>query len=226
MNQFIPYFLGQTEAPEPRATRAQKVSRTNDIENVGQDARHLTFFEMLGNFSFADYFKREAVAWGHELVTEGYGIDPDRLWVTVYEDDDEAVDAWVEGVGIPVGRLVRRGKFDEHGDSLNYWWTHAAGPAGPCSEIFVDRGPKYGPEGGPDVDEDRFMEIWNHVFIQERVDDHDVVQEELPAKNIDTGSSLERVVTVLQGLDNVFETDLFRPLIEVGESLSGRKHGE
>src|SRR5881409_1637888 len=133
MNQFIPYFLGQTEAPYPRATTAQKVMRTNDIENVGQDARHLTFFEMLGNFSFGDYFKKEAIRWAHELITEGYGIDHDRLWVTIYESDDEAAALWTEEAGVAPERLVRRGKLDQHGEPGNFWWMHAAGPCGPCS---------------------------------------------------------------------------------------------
>ncbi|HEY6652359.1 MAG TPA: alanine--tRNA ligase, partial [Actinomycetota bacterium] len=226
MNQFIPYFLGQAEPPYPRAVTSQKVMRTNDIENVGRDARHLTFFEMLGNFSFADYFKVDAVRWAHELVTEGYGIDHDRLWVTVYEHDDEASDAWIDEVGLAPERIVRRGKVDAQGEPANYWWTHAAGPAGPCSEIFVDRGPKYGPEGGPDVDEERFMEIWNLVFMQDQVDGDANVLEPLPGKNVDTGSSLERVATVLQAVDNVFETDLFRPTLEVAERLSGRRHGQ
>ncbi|MGZ5213633.1 MAG: alanine--tRNA ligase [Actinomycetota bacterium] len=224
MNQFIPYFLGQAPPPFPRAVSCQKCFRANDIENVGHTARHLTMFEMLGNFSFGDYFKREAVAWAYELVTEGYGIDADRLWVTVFETDAEAVEAW-DAVGIPQGRIVRRGKVDEHGEPANFWWTHAAGPAGPCSEIFVDRGSRYGPEGGPDVDEERFMEIWNLVFMQDEVDSDSEVVRELPAKNIDTGSSLERVATVLQDEDNYFETDLFRPLFEVVESLSGKRHG-
>ena len=144
--------------------------RTNDIENVGHDARHETFFEMLGNFSFADYFKAEAIAWAHELITEGYGIDHDLLWVTVYDQDEEAASAWVDLAGIAPERIVRRGKLDDDGELANYWHTHAAGPAGPCSEIFVDRGPRYGPDGGPDVDEERFMEIWNLVFIQDQVD--------------------------------------------------------
>jgi alanyl-tRNA synthetase len=226
MNQFIPYFLGQAEPPYPRAVTSQKVMRTNDIENVGQDARHLTFFEMLGNFSFADYFKVDAVRWAHELVTEGYGIDHDRIWVTVYEHDDEASNAWIDEVGLAPDRIVRRGKVDAQGEPANYWWTHAAGPAGPCSEIFVDRGPKYGPEGGPDVDEERFLEIWNLVFIQDQVDVEANVLGALPGKNVDTGSSLERVATVLQGVDNVFETDLFRPTLEVVERLSGRRHGQ
>ncbi|MEA2580604.1 MAG: alanyl-tRNA synthetase [Actinomycetota bacterium] len=224
MNQFIPYFLGQAPAPFVRATSCQKCFRANDIENVGHTARHLTMFEMLGNFSFGDYFKAEAIGWAHELVTDGYGIDPGRLWVTVFETDEEATEAW-RALGLPTERIVRRGKFDEHGEPANFWSTHAAGPAGPCSEIFVDRGARYGPEGGPDVDEERFMEIWNLVFMQDEVDADEEVIRELPAKNIDTGSSLERVATVLQGKDNYFETDIFRPLFEVVENLSGRRHG-
>jgi alanyl-tRNA synthetase len=219
MNQFIPYFLGHTPPPFPRATSVQKCFRAVDIDNVGLTARHLTMFEMLGNFSFGDYFKRESCGWGFELVTEVYGIEPDRIWVTVYESDDEAVGIWRD-IGIPADRIVRRGKED------NYWWTHAAGPAGPCSEIYVDRGPKYGAEGGPAVDEERFIEIWNHVFMQDEVDDRNQLVGELPEKNIDTGSSVERLATVLQDVDNIFETDLMRPLLEVAESLSGSRHGE
>ncbi|HEY6678703.1 MAG TPA: alanine--tRNA ligase [Actinomycetota bacterium] len=219
MNQFIPYFLGHMPAPFPRATSVQKCFRAVDIDNVGHTARHLTMFEMLGNFSFGDYFKRESCGWGFELVTEVYGIEPDRIWVTAYESDDEAVGIWRD-IGIPADRIVRRGKED------NYWWTHAAGPAGPCSEIYVDRGPKYGAEGGPAVDEERFIEIWNHVFMQEEVDDRCQLVGELPEKNIDTGSSVERIATVLQDVDNIFETDLMRPLLEVAESLSGSRHGE
>jgi len=218
MNQFIPYFLGHAPAPFPRAVTVQKCFRALDIDNVGHTDRHLTFFEMLGNFSFGDYFKRESCGWGFELVTEVFGIDPGRIWVTVFETDDETIDIWRD-IGIPIERIVRRGKAD------NYWWTHAAGPAGPCSEIFVDRGSRYGPEGGPAVDEDRYMEIWNHVFMQDEVDDRETIVRELPAKNIDTGASIERIATVLQDVDSVFETDLFRPLLEVAESLSGRKHG-
>ncbi len=218
MNQFIPYFLGHAPAPFLRATTVQKCFRALDIDNVGHTDRHLTFFEMLGNFSFGDYFKAESCAWGFELVTEVFGIDPDLIWVTVFETDDETIDIWQE-IGIPRGRIVRRGVAD------NYWWTHAAGPAGPCSEIYVDRGPRYGREGGPAVDEERHLEIWNHVFMQDEVDDQRTILRELPAKNIDTGASVERVATVLQGVDNVFETDLLRPLLEVAESLSGRTHG-
>ena len=224
MNQFIPYFLGHAPAPFPRATTDQKCFRALDIDNVGHTARHLTFFEMLGNFSFGDYFKAEAVAWAFELVTEGYGIDPDRIWVTVLDEDADAVAAW-DAVGLPASRIVRRGKLDENGEFANFWSTHAPGPCGPCSEIFVDRGSRFGPDGGPDVDEERFMEIWNLVFIQDETDDGVNVVGSLPAKNIDTGSGLERVATVLQGVDNVFETDLLGPLLEVAESLAGRKHG-
>jgi alanyl-tRNA synthetase len=225
MNQFIPLFLGQAEPDYRRAVTAQKVMRTNDIEIVGRDARHLTFFEMLGNFSFGDYFKADAIRWAHELVTEGYGIDHDLLWVSVFEEDEASVEAWIEIAGLAPERIVRRGLVDQFGEPANYWWTHAAGPAGPCSEIFVDRGPKYGPEGGPDIDEERFMEIWNLVFIQDRVDGERNVIEPLPNENVDTGSSLERVALVLQGVDNAFETDLLRPILEVAESLSGRTHG-
>jgi alanyl-tRNA synthetase len=224
MNQFIPYFLGHAPAPFPRATTDQKCFRALDIDNVGHTARHLTFFEMLGNFSFGDYFKAEAVAWAFELVTDGYGIDPDRIWVTVLEEDADAVAAW-DAVGLPSSRIVRRGKLDETGEFANFWSTHAPGPCGPCSEIFVDRGSRFGPDGGPDADEERFMEIWNLVFIQDETDDGVNVVGSLPAKNIDTGSGLERVATVLQGVDNVFETDLLGPLLEVAESLAGRKHG-
>ena len=218
MEQFIPYFLGQVAPPFRRAVSVQKCFRTNDIENVGRTDRHLTLFEMMGNFSFGDYFKAESCAWGLELVTEVYGIERDRLWVTVYETDDETIGIW-QDLGFPASRIVRRGKAD------NYWWTHAAGPGGPCSEIFVDRGPRFGPDGGPEVDEDRFMEIWNHVFTQDEVDAHGEVVGELPAKNIDTGSSVERVAVVLQDRANVFETDLFRPLVDRVQSLSGKHYG-
>ncbi len=226
MNQFIPYFLGQAEPPYLRAVSSQKCFRANDIDNVGHTDRHLTMFEMLGNFSFGDYFKSDAIPWAHRLITEGYGIEHDRLWVTVYDDDAEAESIWIEAAGLAPERIVHRGRLDDEGQLANYWHTHAAGPGGPCSEIFVDRGARYGPEGGPDVDEDRFMEIWNLVFIQDQVDADLEIVGELPAKNIDTGSSLERVATLLQGVDNVFETDLFLPLLDVAESLSGKRHGD
>ena len=220
MNQFKPYFLGLEEPPYPRAATVQKVFRTSDIENVGHTARHLTFFEMLGNFSFGDYFKKEACAWAYELVTEGFGIEHHRIWVTVFETDDESIDIWADEVGIPRDRIVRRGKED------NFWWMHVAGPCGPSSEIYVDRGPKYGPEGGPAVDEERFLEIWNVVFMQQECDDQGNVLRELPKKNIDTGSSLERVAMALQEKDTAFETDLLRPLVENAESVSGRGYGD
>jgi alanyl-tRNA synthetase len=219
MNQFIPYFLGHSPAPFPRATTVQKCFRAVDIDNVGHTARHLTMFEMLGNFSFGDYFKRESCAWGLELITEVFGVEPDRLWVTAFDTDEESVGIW-EDIGIPGDRIVRRGKAD------NYWSTHAAGPAGPCSEIYVDRGSRYGPDGGPAVDEERYLEVWNHVFMQDEVDDHETILGELPAKNIDTGASVERLATVLNDLDSFYETDLMRPLVEVGESLSGRGYGQ
>ena len=218
MEQFIPYFLGQAEPPFRRAVSVQKCFRANDIENVGRTDRHLTMFEMLGNFSFGDYFKQESCAWGFELVTEGYGIDPDRLWVTVFETDEDAAEVW-QDIGIPASRIVRRGKAD------NYWWTHAAGPAGPSSEIFVDRGPAFGPDGGPEVDEDRFMEIWNHVFTQDQVDEHANVVGPLPDKNIDTGSSIERVAVALQRARNFFETDLFAPVLDRVQSMAGVHYG-
>ncbi len=225
MVQFIPYFLGVQEAPYPRAVSSQKSFRTTDIENVGHTARHLTFFEMLGNFSFGDYFKKEAIAWAHELVTEGYGIDHDRMWVTVYETDEEAVQYWAD-VGVTGKRVVRRGKVDKYGEPANFWWTHAAGPCGPCSEIYVDRGPEYGPEGGPDVDEERFLEIWNLVFMQYECDDQSTIVRDLPKQNVDTGSSLERVAMVLQKVDSFYETDLMWPLVETAQRLAGRRYGK
>jgi alanyl-tRNA synthetase len=225
MNQFKPYLLGIEEPPYPRAATAQKVFRTSDLENVGHTDRHLTFFEMLGNFSFGDYFKEKAIPWAYELVTEGYGIAPDRLWATVYEVDDEAKRIWRDVVGLPAERIVKRGKLDAHGEPANFWWMHVAGPCGPCSEIYVDRGPKYGPDGGPDVDEDRFLEIWNVVFMQDECDDQASILRPLPKQNIDTGSSLERVAMVLQGADTLFDTDLLRPLLTVAEEVTGRKYG-
>jgi alanyl-tRNA synthetase len=225
MNQFKPYLLGIQEPPYLRATTSQKVFRAVDIDNVGHTARHLTFFEMLGNFSFGDYFKEKAIPWAFELITEGYGIEADRLWVTVYDTDDVAAQIWADAVGMPPDRIIRRGKFDESGEPANFWWMHTAGPCGPCSEIFVDRGAKYGPDGGPNVDEDRFAEIWNLVFMQDECDDVGEVLRPLPKQNIDTGSSLERVAMVLEGRDTVFETDLLRPLVAVGEDLSGHAYG-
>src|ERR671914_693624 len=213
MVQFKPYFLGQQDPPYPRATSAQKSFRTTDIENVGRTIRHMTFFEMLGNFSFGDYFKEGAIALAWELVTERYGVEPDRLWATVYEKDDEAEELW--RAYLPTERIVRRGMDD------NFWSMGVAGPCGPSSEIFVDRGPAYGPDGGPAVDEERYLEIWNLVFMQfERDDDFNLVGE-LERKGVDTGSGLERVAVVLQDAGSAFETDLFAPLLEAAQSLTG-----
>jgi alanyl-tRNA synthetase len=218
MVQFKPYFLGEQEPPYPRATSAQKSFRTTDIENVGRTIRHLTLFEMLGNFSFGDYFKEGAIALAWELITEGYGLEPDRLWATVYEKDDDAAELWTGYV--PAERIVRRGMDD------NFWSMGVAGPCGPCSEIFVDRGAQYGPDGGPAVDEERFLEIWNLVFMQyERDDDYNLVGE-LERKGVDTGSSLERVAIVLQDVPSVYETDLFAPLLEAAQQVTGRRYGK
>jgi alanyl-tRNA synthetase len=229
MVQFKPYFLGQQEPPYPRATTVQKSFRTTDIENVGKTIRHMTFFEMLGNFSFGDYFKREAIVLAWKLVTEGYGIDPDRLWATVYVEDDEAAKAWLEY--LPADRIVRRDRpldqvpLEERGKFDNFWSMGVAGPCGPSSEIFVDRGSQYGPDGGPDASEERFLEIWNLVFMQfERDDDFNILGE-LDSKGVDTGSGLERVAIVLQDAASVYDTDVFAPLMETVQSVTGKTYG-
>jgi alanyl-tRNA synthetase len=229
MVQFKPYFLGEVPPPWPRATSIQKCVRTGDIEEVGRTTRHNTFFQMAGNFSFGDYFKQGAIehAWG--LVTGsqadgGYGFDPDRLWVTVYRDDDEAAELWRRVAGLPAERIQRRGGKD------NYWDMGVPGPGGPCSEIYYDRGPEHGRDGGPEADEDRYLEIWNLVFMQDirgersPKDDFPPVGV-LPRKNIDTGMGVERVATLLQGVENVYETDLVRPVIARAEELSGLRYG-
>ena len=229
MVQFVPYFLGQVPAPWPRATSVQKCVRTGDIENVGVTTRHNTFFQMAGNFSFGDYFKREAIGYAWTLLTSavddgGYGFDPERLWATVYLDDDEAHGLWQEVAGLPPERIQRRGMAD------NYWSMGVPGPCGPCSEIYYDRGPDYGVEGGPEADEDRYLEIWNLVFMQNErgegtsKDDFEILGP-LPKRNIDTGMGVERVAFLLQGVDNVYETDLVRPVITAAEGLSGRTYG-
>ena len=229
MVQFVPYFLGQQTPPYTRATSVQKCVRTLDIENVGVTTRHNTFFQMAGNFSFGDYFKREAIEFAWTLLTGpvengGYGFDPERLWVTVYLDDDEAHDLWREIAGIPEERIQRRGMED------NYWSMGIPGPAGPCSEIYYDRGPEYGAEGGPIADEDRYLEIWNLVFMQNErgqgLGDGDFeILGPLPKQNIDTGMGVERVAFLLQGVDNVYETDLVRPVIAAAEKATGRRYG-
>ncbi|MEV6768983.1 alanine--tRNA ligase [Nocardia sp. NPDC051030] len=228
MVQFVPYFLGQQTPPFSTATSVQKCVRTGDIENVGVTTRHNTFFQMAGNFSFGDYFKREAISFAWSLLTNsvedgGYGFDPERLWATVYLDDDEAERIWLE-MGVPAERIQRRGMAD------NYWSMGIPGPCGPCSEIYFDRGPEYGVEGGPEADEDRYLEIWNLVFMQnERGEgtgkDNFEILGPLPKKNIDTGMGVERVAFLLQGVDNVYETDLLRPIINKAEELTGSSYG-
>lgn len=228
MVPFKPYFLGQETPPFATATSIQKCVRTLDIEEVGITTRHNTFFQMAGNFSFGDYFKEGAITLAWSLLTTpvaegGFGIDPERLWVTVYLDDDEAHDIWANVVGVPEGRIQRRGMED------NYWSMGVPGPCGPCSEIFYDRGPDYGVEGGPVADEDRYIEIWNLVFMQnERGEgtgkgDFEILGA-LPKKNIDTGMGIERVAFLLQGVENVYETDLLRPVIDTAEELTGARY--
>ena len=229
MVQFVPYFLGQRVPPYKRAASVQKCLRTPDIDEVGKTSRHGTFFQMNGNFSFGDYFKEGAIQKAWDLITKpvdagGFGIDPDKIWVTIYLDDDEAAEIWHRQIGLPVERIVRRGKSD------NYWHMGIPGPGGPNSEIYVDRGPEYGREGGPAVDEDRYLEIWNLVFMQEEVtdvkskEDFRVVRE-LPAKNIDTGMGLERVSALLQGVDNLYEIDEVRPILDKAVELTGVRYG-
>ncbi|MGH3887729.1 MAG: alanine--tRNA ligase [Pseudonocardiaceae bacterium] len=230
MVPFKPYFLGQATPPYRRAASIQKCVRTPDIDEVGKTTRHNTFFQMAGNFSFGDYFKQGAIEHAWQLVTgsEGsgcYGFDPDRIWVTVYDNDDEAERLWREVAGMPAERIQRRDGKD------NYWDMGVPGPGGPCSEIYYDRGPEYGREGGPVVDEDRYLEIWNLVFMQDErgelspKDGYPVVGS-LPAKNVDTGMGIERVALLLQDVANVYETDLLRPVITRAEQLSGRCYGQ
>ncbi|SDF10563.1 alanine--tRNA ligase [Pseudonocardia oroxyli] len=229
MVQFKPYFLGQAPAPYPRATSIQKCVRTGDIDEVGKTTRHNTFFQMAGNFSFGDYFKAGAIehAWNlvtGDLASGGFGFDPDRIWVTVYETDDEAIALWKRIAGLPEERIQRRDGKD------NYWDMGVPGPGGPCSEIYYDRGPEFGRDGGPVVDEDRYLEIWNLVFMQDERGElspklgHPPIGT-LPSKNIDTGMGVERVAYLLQGVANVYETDLVRPVIARAEDFSGRRYG-
>ncbi|HWJ86045.1 MAG TPA: alanine--tRNA ligase, partial [Cellulomonas sp.] len=229
MVPFIPYMLGEQTPPWNRATSVQKCVRTLDIEEVGKTTRHGTFFQMNGNFSFGDYFKEGAITYAWELITGsqasgGYGFDPDKIWVTVYEDDDEARDLWMQIAGLPDERIQRRGKKD------NYWHTGSAGPGGPCSEIYVDRGPEFGVEGGPVADEDRYVEIWNLVFMQYALDqvrskEDFRVTGPLKQRNIDTGMGLERVAFLLQGVNNMYEIDEVFPVIGGAQELSGRRYG-
>ena len=229
MQPFKPYFRGEEEPPSPRLTSCQKSFRTTDIENVGLTKRHLTFFEMLGNFSVGDYFKKGAVEFALELSTslEGFGLDFERIWITVFGGDEElglgpdeeAIECW-RAVGVPDERIVLLGRED------NFWQSGPTGPCGPCSELYYDRGPEFGPDSDrPGDDTERHLEIWNLVFMQYELQ-ADGSLPELPTKNIDTGMGLERMSAVLQGVDSVYETDLFRPLIELGEELSGRRYGQ
>jgi alanyl-tRNA synthetase len=226
MVPFKPYFVGEQSPPFERAVSVQKCMRAggkhNDLEEVGHTARHLTFFEMLGNFSFGDYYKADACPWAWALVTEGYGVDPERLWVTVYETDDEAEQIWIDGVGVPSGRVHRRGMKD------NFWSMGVAGPCGPCSEIFFDLGDAYGESSprGPLDNEDRYIEIWNLVFIQNDCNADIEPIAELPKKNIDTGLGLERFALVLQNKENVFETDVLAGLLETAGRLTGHGYGD
>ncbi|SDJ16405.1 alanyl-tRNA synthetase [Frankineae bacterium MT45] len=229
MVQFVPYFIGQLQAPWQRATSVQKCIRTQDIEEVGKTTRHGTFFQMNGNFSFGDYFKEHAITMAWDLSTKsiadgGFGLDAERIWATVYLDDEEAVDIWHRVVGLPHERIVRRGKAD------NYWSMGIPGPCGPCSELYYDRGDDYGKPGGPEVDEDRYMEFWNLVFMQNErgagttKDDYPILGE-LPAKNIDTGMGLERMATLLQGVDNLYEIDETQPILRRAAELTGKQYG-
>ena len=222
MVPFKPYFLGQKEAPTPRVTTFKKCIRTNDLENVGRTARHHTFFEMLGNFSFGDYFKKESIKWSYEFITEVLKIEKERLWVSVFETDDEAEELWVSECNFPRERIVRFGEED------NWWAAGPTGSCGPCSEIYVDLGVEFGGDensrlGDADTD-NRFIEIWNLVFTEwNRMEDGHL--EPLPKKNIDTGAGLERITAVVQGKPNNFETDLLFPIIEEMGRISGVKYG-
>ncbi|MFZ2964500.1 MAG: alanine--tRNA ligase, partial [Rhodoglobus sp.] len=228
MVPFVPYLTGLVPAPYPRATSVQKCIRTLDIEEVGKTPRHGTFFQMNGNFSFGDYFKEQAIEFAWELLTSsesdgGLGFDEKDLWVTVYKDDDDAVDFWKKAAGMPDDRIQRLDM------DTNYWSTGQPGPAGPCSEIFFDRGPEYGADGGPATDDDRYVEIWNLVFMQylrgEGSGKNFEILGELPKKNIDTGMGMERVAFIKQGVENMYEIDQVRPVLDKAAELSKRKYG-
>ena len=223
MVPFKPYFVGDETPPYKRAASSQKCARAggkhNDLDDVGRTSRHLVFFEMLGNFSFGDYFKAEIIPWSWELTTEVFGLDPDRLWVTVHDSDDEAEKIWHEAVGVPMERIQRLGDKD------NFWQMGETGPCGPCSEIHIDRGPAFGPDGGPlnDPAGERFMEFWNLVFMQYD-QAADGTRSSLPKPSIDTGLGLERMLCILQGVDSLWETDLMFPLIEQSCSITGKSY--
>ncbi|GGL44953.1 alanine--tRNA ligase [Planomonospora parontospora] len=229
MVPFKPYFLGQRTPPYKRAASVQKCVRTPDIDEVGKTTRHATFFQMLGNFSFGDYFKDDAIPFAWELLTRseadgGFGFPEDRLWVTVYHDDDEAAELWNKKVGVPVERIQRRGMAD------NFWSMGVPGPCGPCTEIYYDRGPEYGREGGPVADENRYLEVWNNVFMQfERgagggKEDFPILGD-LPAKSVDTGMGLERMAAILQGVDNIYEIDTTYKILDRAAELTKTRYG-
>ena len=229
MVPFKPYFLGEITPPYKRATSVQKCVRTLDIDEVGKTTRHASFFQMCGNFSFGDYFKEGAIALAWELLTRpikdgGYGFAEDRLWVTVYLDDDEAADIWHTKIGVPKERIQRRDMDD------NFWSMGVPGPCGPCSEIYYDRGSAYGAEGGPVADENRYMEVWNLVFMQNErgvgsgKNDFPILGE-LPAKSIDTGLGLERMAALLQGVENIYEIDTTMQILSKASQLTGVKYG-
>ena len=230
MVPFKPYFLGEVTPPYKRATSVQKCVRTLDIDEVGKTTRHASFFQMCGNFSFGDYFKEGAIALAWELLTRpmsdgGYGFPEDRLWVTVYLDDDEAADIWHKKIGIPRDRIQRRDMAD------NFWSMGVPGPCGPCSEIYYDRGPAYGAEGGPIADENRYLEVWNLVFMQNErgagggKDGYPILGE-LPAKSIDTGLGLERTAALLQGVENIYEIDTTMQILSRASDLTGVTYGK
>ena len=230
MVPFKPFFLGEVTPPYKRATSVQKCVRTLDIDEVGKTTRHASFFQMCGNFSFGDYFKEGAIALAWELLTKpvsdgGYGFPEERLWVTVYLDDDEAADIWHKKIGVPLDRIQRRDMAD------NFWSMGVPGPCGPCSEIYYDRGPAYGIDGGPIADENRYLEVWNLVFMQNErgagggKDGYPILGE-LPAKSIDTGLGLERMAALLQGVENIYEIDTTMQILSKASELSGVKYGK
>jgi len=229
MVPFKPFFLGEVTPPYSRATSVQKCVRTLDIDEVGKTTRHASFFQMCGNFSFGDYFKEGAISLAWELLTKpvsegGYGFPEERLWVTVYLDDDEAADIWHKKIGVPQSRIQRRDMAD------NFWSMGVPGPCGPCSEIYYDRGPEYGAEGGPIADENRYLEVWNLVFMQNirgagTSKDSYPILGELPAKNIDTGLGLERMAAILQGVENIYEIDTTMQILSKASEISGVKYG-
>jgi alanyl-tRNA synthetase len=216
MVQFTPYFLGARTPPHPRLSSVQPCVRTVDIDNIGHTTGHATSFEMLGSFAIGDYFKPDATAWALELLTEGFGLDRNRLWFTVLDGDEETVDLW-RRLGVPADRIQRLGPAD------NFWSMGVPGPGGPTSEIFFDRGSRFGPDGGPAVSTERFLELWNLVFMQYRrgVSDLDILGD-LPGRHIDTGLGLDRLAMVLQGVDTISETDLTRPTLRRVREVTGR----